>query len=365
MTTANNIIQIAEKYLGYSEASGKHKKIIDAYNAHTPLAQGYKVKYTDDWCDTFVSKVVIEAGAVDLIGAECGVQRHIDIFKAKGIWNEDGRITPKAGDIITFNWNDSTQANDGWADHIGIVTGVSNGYVQTIEGNYGNTVKRRSIKVGHGNIRGYARPKYGTTGTVTPSKSTNDNITTSTYKVQTGDTLSEIANRAGVSVDEIADWNNIENVNLISVGQTIKLEATAVKPTPVPAALGEIAIFQQWLNTNYNAKLSVDNSHGPLTKKAAIKALQKEINKQYGANLVIDGSYGPASKAANLPVKRGANGNITRIIQGILIGKGYDPKGFDGSFGPGLEAAVKQFQKDNRLYVDGIVGPNTWSALLR
>lgn len=137
----------------------------------------------------------------------------------------------------------------------------------------------------------------------------------------------------------------------------------ANKPSPKP--LGGTAIFQKWLNSNYNTKLSVDNSFGPLTKKAAIKALQTEMNRQYHKKLAVDGLYGPASKRATLSVKRGARGNITRIIQGILIGKGYDPKGFDGSFGPGLEAAVKRFQKAHGLRVDGIVGVNTFTALVK
>jgi peptidoglycan hydrolase-like protein with peptidoglycan-binding domain len=35
----------------------------------------------------------------------------------------------------------------------------------------------------------------------------------------------------------------------------------------------------------------------------------------------------------------------------------------DGIFGPSTEAAVKNFQHDKGLTVDGIVGPHTWAAL--
>ena len=35
-------------WIGYSEANGKFKQIIDLYNSHKPLARGYAVKYTDD-----------------------------------------------------------------------------------------------------------------------------------------------------------------------------------------------------------------------------------------------------------------------------------------------------------------------------
>lgn len=46
-----------------------------------------------------------------------------------------------------------------------------------------------------------------------------------------------------------------------------------------------------------------------------------------------------------------------------LVAWGYDPNGVDGSFGPGMEAAIKKFQKDNGLSVDGSIGPATLKKL--
>lgn len=150
--------------------------------------------------------------------------------------------------------------------------------------------------------------------------------------------------------------------NLVSkVKNPIKV---VTKPTHKKVS-GPVADYQKWLNKNYSVDLDVDNIYGPLTNKAAIKAYQVEMNKQYGAHLKVDGIYGHDSRNTTLNVKRGARGNITRIIQGLLICKGYDVKGFDGIFGAGLEAAVKRFQKANGLYVDGIVGVNTFVALLK
>lgn len=53
---------------------------------------------------------------------------------------------------------------------------------------------------------------------------------------------------------------------------------------------------------------------------------------------------------------------ITRI-QEELVARGYNPNGIDGKFGPGCEAAVKAFQFDNGLAVDGSVGKKTLKAL--
>lgn len=162
--TATNVLDTAHKYMGVTTGSTQHRAIIDKYNSVKPLPQGYAVGYHDDWCDTFVSFVAITAGATDLIGRECGVERHINIFKKLGIWIEDGTITPRPGDIITYNWDKSKQPNDDWADHIGIVEKAEAGTITVIEGNYGGQVKRRTISTGWGYIRGYARPKYATTG---------------------------------------------------------------------------------------------------------------------------------------------------------------------------------------------------------
>lgn len=62
-TTQGNrlmVVEQAQKWLGYNEGDGSFKQIIDIYNADTPLARGYKVKYTDEWCATFVSACAIE-----------------------------------------------------------------------------------------------------------------------------------------------------------------------------------------------------------------------------------------------------------------------------------------------------------------
>ena len=124
------------------------------------------------------------------------------------------------------------------------------------------------------------------------------------------------------------------------------------------------AQFQMWLNDTYNAGLVVDGIWGPRTRAAAIRAFQTELNDQFGADLDVDGIWGPKTQAAAVNVRRGARGNLTRIIQGALYARGYDAHGFDGIFGPGCERAVRAFQHNSGLWADGIVGPNTWAALL-
>ena len=157
----NRVIRAASNLVGTSTGSAAHQRMVADYNSVKPLPVGYAVKNTDDWCDVFVTVVFQREGLSYLVGRECGVERHIQIFKKLGIWNEDGTTTPQSGDIITFNWDKDTQQNDGWADHIGIVERVENGWIHTIEGNSSNgVVRRNTYRVGHGNIRGFARPHY-------------------------------------------------------------------------------------------------------------------------------------------------------------------------------------------------------------
>lgn len=175
--TAQDVLNIMRSWIGYSEANGRYLEILNIYNSHKPLARGYAIKPSDEWCDATVSAAAIKAGAVDLIGTEVGVEKHVDIFKKKGIWIEDGSIKPQAGDIIVFNWDDSSQPNDGYSDHIGYVEQVSGNTITCIEGNMSEKVGRRTINVGWGYIRGFARPKYASGGVApkpTPDKSISE-----------------------------------------------------------------------------------------------------------------------------------------------------------------------------------------------
>ena len=156
----DRVLAAAAAMVGVKGGSAEHHRLVNDYNSVRPLPVGYAVKNSDDWCDIFTTVIFQREGLSDLIGRECGVERHIHIFKRLGIWNEDGNSTPKAGDIITFNWDQNSQQNDGWADHIGIVEKVENGIIHTIEGNSNNEVKRNTYRIGHGNIRGFATPRY-------------------------------------------------------------------------------------------------------------------------------------------------------------------------------------------------------------
>jgi GH25 family lysozyme M1 (1,4-beta-N-acetylmuramidase) len=198
--TADDIIAIMRGWIGLSKSNKSHKVIIDTYNSYLPHPRGYAVTYDDDYCDTTVSAAFVKAGNVDIIGGiECGVEEHVKKFIKEGIWIEDGSIVPQVGDIICYNWDTGVQPNNGFSDHIGIVESINLGgkSFTTLEGNMlGGVVGRRTVNVGDGYIRGFARPKYAT-------KSSSGN------KVVTQKTITEIA----YEVIEGKWGNGVERIN--------------------------------------------------------------------------------------------------------------------------------------------------------
>jgi peptidoglycan hydrolase-like protein with peptidoglycan-binding domain len=62
-------------------------------------------------------------------------------------------------------------------------------------------------------------------------------------------------------------------------------------------------------------------------------------------------------------VRRGDAQHPVQTLQYLLRARGHSVT-VDGSFGPATDAAVRAFQQEKRLAVDGVVGPNTWSALI-
>ena len=403
--TADAFISVLESWIGFSEANGKHKQIVDIYNAHKPLALGYVVKYTDSWCDVTISAAAIKSNNVDIIGTECGCERHIQIFKDKGIWIEDGTITPIRGDIILYNWDDSTQPNDGFADHIGAVVSVSGNQIKVIEGNKNDAVSYRYIAVGNGNIRGYARPKYTNSSTST-TPSTGKSVEEVAKEVLAGqwgngDDRKSRLEAAGYNYQQVQakvnDLVNANNAPAKTVEQLAKevlagtwgngddrkkkLEAAGYDYNAVQAKVNELSgsstpstpapdpkkdlikAGQQHLNNFCGAGLTVDGSCGSLTVAGIIKGLQTACNLDYSTELKVDGVWGSKTEKAlgNHYVKKNETQYLVTFVEAALYCRGYNPKGCEspGTFGSRCQNAVIQFQKDNGLEPDGVAGKNT------
>ena len=144
------------------------------------------------------------------------------------------------------------------------------------------------------------------------SNSTQQSATTHT--VVKGDTLTSIGRQHGVSVANLKSWNNLPN-STIRIGQVLRVVSTSSSvstPTPTPQVTT------------------------------------------------------PSTQTQQRPtLRRGSTGNDVRELQRQLNRHGARPQlVVDGNFGPLTDTAVRNFQRAQRITVDGIVGPISWGRLL-
>ncbi len=158
---ASKVVAQAKAWLGLKESDGSYQVILDTYNSQEKLPRGYRMTTKDPWCATFVSAVAVKLGYTDIIPTECSCTKMIELFKKIGSWVESDSYVPKPGDILFYDWDDSGKGeNTGGPEHVGIVEKVSGSQIIVIEGNYSNSVKRRTIAVNGRYVRGYGVPKY-------------------------------------------------------------------------------------------------------------------------------------------------------------------------------------------------------------
>ena len=199
---ARNLVAQAQAWLGKNEKDGSHREIIDIYNAHKPLARGYKVTYKDAWCATFVSALAIKLGYTDIIPTECSCTKMIQLLKNIGSFVEDESVTPKSGWILFYDWDDNGKGDDtGNPEHVGIVEKVVGDTIHVIEGNYDNAVKRRLVGVNGRYVRGYGVPKYDAEQPTEPVTKTLTQIAREVLKGKWGNGATRKANLTAAGYD--------------------------------------------------------------------------------------------------------------------------------------------------------------------
>lgn len=191
----------------------------------------------------------------------------------------------------------------GGTGHTGIVYKVTATKVYTIEGNKSDEVRYCEYYINDSRIIGYGMPRYELLG---------------------DETIYEIPNEE-TKKEEV----------ILTKGDT------GVKVRFLQLCLGN---------------LTVDGVFG-------IRTLDRVILFQENYKLYPDGEVGPETWAAIvriLPmIQKGNQGRYVEALQTILGGLTVD-----GSFGDKTRSAVKKFQKENGLEVDGIVGPKTWAMIV-
>ena len=259
------VVNQIKSWVGYNDADGSHKKIIDIYNSHKPLARGYKLRYTDAWCAGTVSAVAIACGLTDIMPTEVGVGEMIKLYQRLGRWEENDANVPRLGDVIVYAWSDNGVGDCTVGDsHVGIVTDCDGKTITATEGNMVvngvHLVGYRTIPVNGRYIRGFGLPDYA-------SKAT-------------------------------------------------EAEPTTPAPTPAPEE----------------------------PKKEDTITMELRM------------------------LKRGMSGNDVRAAMLLMKDKGYYPWNIpatDKLFGAKMEQGLKKMQAEHGLGVDGLLGKNSWTYLLK
>ena len=93
---------------------------------------------------------------------------------------------------------------------------------------------------------------------------------------------------------------------------------------------------------------------------------QQEVGEEacHGVCDFFGVNYIPPTKRTLSTIKQGSRGDLVRYAQQKLYSKLYNEVGtVDGVFGTKTANAVRAFQRENGLVVDGIIGPKTWAVL--
>jgi peptidoglycan hydrolase-like protein with peptidoglycan-binding domain len=142
-TKVAKLLAEARSHIGFHEGTGNKNPFSRALG-----------RPPEAWCADFVSFCAKKAGLHVNTASAQGVA---DAIKRQGGWK--GRSNPQPGDAVTFRWDGS----HGWADHVGLVEKVfkrgGQTYIQTIEGNSGDRVRRKTYLASSSVINGFGTMK--------------------------------------------------------------------------------------------------------------------------------------------------------------------------------------------------------------
>lgn len=321
----NNMIRKEREYgnMPYVETGTNHQKFSDMVNK-----AGLAGCQNQAWCATYQFAMELkEFGKTDALKHWCMTEKNYcgySVFSTEAMFRKAGKLgnTPKLGALVIFRQS-----------HMGRVLSIDR--------------KNKTFECGEGNT---SNKKYERNG---------DSCAVKTYS-----------------------WTDRKIKSFCYIDYNTEKETEPAQPTVKPVTkpdtpvktLGNVGKGQKWLNTNYGSTLKkymkeildVDDSYGKKSRAAAVCVWKDLCNRKYKTKLDPSNSnfLSSCKKAAKkVVIKKGASGTFVYLAEFILSAKGFYFGAMDASFGSGLQAAVKAFQKAVGLKADGVVGAETWYKL--
>lgn len=234
MRSRQAVVDLVKSWEGKKESNGTHKSIIDIYNGYKgKLPRGIKMKYDWSWCACTWSALAIKLGYTAIMPIEISCGYLIEAAKKLGVWKENDDYIAQPGDAVLYDWDDSEKGdNTGWPDHVGTIieTHKSAGYFVVMEGNYSDSVKKRTLSINGKYIRGFITPKYDNNTVSKPKKESGKDVKTIAREViagtwGTGDERKKALEKAGYNYASVQKMvNQILNGNAVVTDNKVQNE---------------------------------------------------------------------------------------------------------------------------------------------
>lgn len=275
------VVDLILSWEGRKESNGSHKYIIDIYNSlgASNLPRKILMEYNWSWCACTWSALAIKLGFTDIMPIEISCGKLIEAAKKMGCWQESDKYVGKPADAVLYDWDDKTGSikdNTGWPDHIGTIieTNKDAGYFVVMEGNYDDSVKKRTLSINGKYIRGFITPKYENDDVSKPELKPGKDVKTIAHEViagtwGSGEARKKALEKAGYNYREVQDM-----VNKILNGEADK-PATKPQPPQITATCSAKK-FNKSLAGSYKttANLYLRNDAG--TNKKALCLIPKD-----------------------------------------------------------------------------------------
>lgn len=367
MASSSRLLAMARSQIGYKEGSNNNNKYGKAYGWNNVA-----------WCVQFIWWLFNQCDASKLFygGGKTASCSQLYTYHSKHSQSISVNSV-RAGDIVFFDFSGRKVETN----HVGIVESVSGNTVVTIEGNTssgsggsqanGDGVYRRNRSKTY--ISRAYRPAY-------------DGESASDYTLDLF--IRDVQDAIGVSVDGIVGPKTLAKIPTLSKKINSRHACVYYVQTYLNklgyscgTADGEfganthkgVLAFQTakgltkdgivGLNT-WKKLFEVSSEVTPAPVTDGLTETIKQLQKIVG--VTADGIVGPKTLAA-LPVvstTRNRKHAVVKVLQKRLATLNFNCGTVDGIFGAKTKTAVKAFQQRKGLSQDGVVGKNTWKALL-